>query len=83
MYIDYTGTIYGSILGLEPNSDVDEVYKTVKEEFQSQFHLTVLDALGFNNTYTLAIDKDFLTNVNFHGKKGLLVRIAKIISNSI
>ncbi len=64
MYIDYTGTIYGSILGLEPNSDVDEVYKTVKEEFQSQFHLTVLDALGFNNTYTLAIDKDLAKKYN-------------------
>ena len=64
MYIDYTGTIYGSILGLEPNSDVDEVYRTVKEEFQSQFHLTVLDALGFNNTYTLAIDKDLAKKYN-------------------
>lgn len=57
MYVDYTGTIYGSILGLEPNSDVDAVYNTVKKEFQSQFNLTVLEALGFNNTYTLAMDK--------------------------
>ena len=57
MYVDYTGTIYGNILGLEPNSDVDAVYNTVKKEFQSQFNLTVLDALGFNNTYTLAMDK--------------------------
>lgn len=64
MHIDYTGTIYGSILGLEPNSDADEVYRIVKEEFQSQFHLTVLDALGFNNTYTLAIDKDLAKKYN-------------------
>lgn len=49
---------------IEGNSDVDEVYKTVKEEFQSQFHLTVLDALGFNNTYTLAIDKDLAKKYN-------------------
>ena len=52
--LDYTGTIYGSILGLEPNSDVDEVYRTVNKNFNLQFNLTVLDALGFNNTYTLA-----------------------------
>ncbi|WP_050636874.1 ABC transporter permease/substrate-binding protein [Candidatus Stoquefichus sp. SB1] len=64
MYVDYTGTIYGSILGLEPNSDVDEVYRTVKQEFQSQFNLTVLDALGFNNTYTLAMDKNTAKEYN-------------------
>lgn len=64
MYVDYTGTIYGSILGLEPNSNVDEVYQTVKKEFQSQFNLTVLDPLGFNNTYTLAIDKETAQKYN-------------------
>lgn len=64
MYIDYTGTIYGSILGLEPNSDVDEVYRTVKEEYQSRYQLTVLDSLGFNNTYTLAMDKDTAKKYN-------------------
>lgn len=64
MYIDYTGTIYGSILGLEPNSDVDEVYRTVKKEFKSQYQLTVLDSLGFNNTYTLAMDKNTAKKYN-------------------
>ena len=32
---------------------MDEIYRTVKQEFQSQFNLTVLDALGFNNTRIL------------------------------
>ncbi|MFR7592168.1 MAG: glycine betaine ABC transporter substrate-binding protein [Longibaculum sp.] len=58
MYVDYTGTIYGSILGLEPNSDVDEVYDTVQKEMQSRYQLKVLDPLGFNNTYTLAMSKE-------------------------
>lgn len=26
MYVEYTGTIYGNVLGNEPNGDVDEVY---------------------------------------------------------
>lgn len=58
MYIDYTGTIYGSVLKKEPNSNVDEVYNTVKDEMKSLYNLHVLEPLGFNNTYTLAIRKD-------------------------
>lgn len=64
MYVDYTGTIYGSILGLEPNSDVNEVYNTVKEQLQEKYNLTVLDPMGFNNTYTLAIKKDTAQKYN-------------------
>ena len=64
MYVDYTGTIYGSVLGLEPNSDVDEVYNTVKEEMKKRYDLTVLEPLGFNNTYTLAMKKDTAAKYN-------------------
>ena len=38
--------------------NVDEVYNTVKEQMKKQYDLNVLDSLGFNNTYTLAIRKD-------------------------
>ena len=64
MYVDYTGTIYGSILGLEPNSNVNEVYDTVKKEMQDRYQLTVLEPLGFNNTYTLAMRKDTAKKYN-------------------
>lgn len=64
MYVDYTGTIYGSVLGLEPNSNVDEVYTTVKQEMKKQYDLTVLEPLGFNNTYTLAMDKETANKYN-------------------
>ncbi len=42
LYVDYTGTIYGSVLGKEPNSNVEEVYNTVKDEMKSQYKLNVL-----------------------------------------
>lgn len=58
MYVEYTGTIYGNVLGNEPNGNVDEVYNTVKKQMKEQYDLNVLDSLGFNNTYTLAIRKD-------------------------
>lgn len=64
MYIDYTGTIYGSVLGLEPNSNVTEVYDTVKKEMKERYSLHVLPALGFQNTYTLAVTKETAAKYN-------------------
>ena len=64
MYVEYTGTIYGNVLGNEPNGDVEEVYNTVKEQMKEQYDLNVLDTLGFNNTYTLAIRKDTAQKYN-------------------
>lgn len=64
MYVDYTGTIYGSVLGLEPNSNVDEVFDTVKSEMKKQYSLYVLDPLGFQNTYTLAVTKETAEKYN-------------------
>ena len=34
IYLDYTGTIYGDTLSYPPNSDMDEVYNTVKNELK-------------------------------------------------
>ena len=47
MYVDYTGTIYGSILGLEPNSNVNEVYDTVKKEMQDRYQINSLRTTRF------------------------------------
>ena len=58
MYIDYTGTIYGSVLKHDPNSNADEVYETSKKELKEKYDLNILTPLGFNNTYTLAVKKE-------------------------
>ena len=57
-------SIYGSVLGLEPNSDVEAVYNTVKDEMKKQYNFTVLEPLGFNNTYTLAMSKQTADKYN-------------------
>ena len=38
LYLEYTGTGLTS-LGIEPMSDPDEVYETVKKEFDEQFNI--------------------------------------------
>ncbi len=58
LYIDYTGTLYGSVLKHEPNSDVSEVYQISNKELQEKYQLHLLNDLNFNNTYTLAVTKE-------------------------
>ena len=58
LYIDYTGTIYGSVLKKEPNSNVEEVYLVSKREMKEKYDLNILNDLNFNNTYTLAVTKE-------------------------
>ena len=58
LYVDYTGTIYGSVLKKEPNTNIDEVYQISKQEMKEKYNLNVLNDLNFNNTYTLAVTKE-------------------------
>lgn len=64
IYIDYTGTIYGSVLKKDPNSNVQEVYDISKKEMKEQYDLNILDDLNFNNTYTLAVTKETAAKYN-------------------
>ncbi|SCP98668.1 ABC transporter permease/substrate-binding protein [Anaerobium acetethylicum] len=57
MYVDYSGTAYGDTLNYPPISDMQEVYDTVKADMKDQFGIEVLDQMGFNNTYVLAVTK--------------------------
>lgn len=58
LYIDYTGTVYGDTLNYTPISDIEEVYQTVKRDLKDQYQIDVLEQMGFNNTYALAVRRD-------------------------
>ena len=58
LYIDYTGTVYGDTLKYTPINDIDKVYQTVKKDMKNKYHIAVLDQMGFNNTYALAVRSD-------------------------
>lgn len=55
LYPEYTGTGLISILGLEPITDPQEVYDTVKEEYADQFDITWLDYSAANDGQGLVI----------------------------
>ncbi len=64
MYVDYTGTIYGSVLKKDPNSNVEEVYNISKSQMKELYDLNILADLNFNNTYTLAVTKNTALKYN-------------------
>jgi osmoprotectant transport system permease protein len=53
--VDYTGTIYGNYLDYSESKSADEVFDISKREMAEKFALRLLDPLGFNNTYCLAV----------------------------
>ena len=56
--VEYTGTGLMSVLKKEAMTDPDEVFNTVKTEYEKQFGIKWLDPLGFNNTYALTVRKE-------------------------
>lgn len=58
VYPEYTGTGLMTVLGMDMMSDPDEVYQTVKEEYEKQFSLTWLDSSQVNDTSGIAIRKE-------------------------
>jgi osmoprotectant transport system substrate-binding protein len=57
-YVEYTGTGLTAILSLPVQTDPQQVYETVKQEYEDQFNATWLEPWGFNNTYAIAMRKD-------------------------
>ena len=54
LYPEYTGTGLLAILKKEPMSDRQQVYQTVRDEYQRQFDLVWLEPAPMNNTQALA-----------------------------
>jgi len=59
MYVEYTGTCLVNILKKPSISDPNKVYSIIKKDFAKNYGIEVLNPLGFNNTYVIAVKKDF------------------------
>ncbi|MFL1706843.1 ABC transporter permease/substrate-binding protein [Campylobacter sp. MOP7] len=62
IYPEFTGTILSSLLKNPPanlSNDAREVYAAAKEGLAKQDNLVLLDPLGFENTYALAVLRKF------------------------
>lgn len=57
-YVEYTGTALLNILKSEPEYDPQKAYDIVKKELKDKNSLSVLDPIGFNDTYALVLRKE-------------------------
>lgn len=64
IYPEYTGTALTAILKQKVGSDTSEVYRRVKQEYESRLGLTLGPPLGFNNTFALEIRGDDARRLN-------------------
>lgn len=64
LYGDYTGTLYTVMLNQSGETDPDKVYEIVKKDIEAEYPVHLLQPLGFNNTYTLSVDKDVAAQYN-------------------
>ncbi len=64
LYPEYTGTGLLSVLGMDMITDPQEVYDTVKQEYNKQFELTWLDYSQANDGQGLVIRTDVAEELN-------------------
>lgn len=58
-YVDYSGTIWANHMQREDNPGADSVLTAMTHWLDSAHSVTTLGALGFDNTYALAVTKEF------------------------
>jgi len=57
MYVEYTGTAYGSLLNQGLSTDKNHIYSTVRDLMAKQ-GIQVWNPIGFNNSFVLAVRQD-------------------------
>ncbi len=57
--VEYTGSGLMQILHKDIIMDPNEAYKVVKDNYHDKWHIKWLQPLGFNNTYAMAVKRDY------------------------
>lgn len=79
IYAEYVGTGMVNILKKQSTKDPQKDYDILKKEFYEKHNISLLEPLGFNNTYTLSVTKDLAKKHNLK----TISDLEKISSNLI
>jgi len=64
MYPEYTGTGWLFVLEEDLITDPDQLYQSVKSQYETQFDIIWTDRYGFNNTYGLAMKESLAESLD-------------------
>ncbi|OHR85454.1 glycine/betaine ABC transporter permease [Staphylococcus sp. HMSC34C02] len=64
-YLEFTGTVLGELTKEDLKSkQEDAVYQQAKQSLEKKYDMTMLEPMKYNNTYALAVKKDFAKDNN-------------------
>ena len=66
LYPEYTGTALTAVLKEPPGRDKQEVYRRVKQGYESRFGLMIGPPLGFDDTFAMVIRGEDARRLNLH-----------------
>jgi osmoprotectant transport system substrate-binding protein len=66
VYPEYTGTALTAILKQKASADKAQVFRTVKQEYEKRFSLTLGPPFGFNDTFAMEIRGEDARRLNVH-----------------
>ena len=59
-YLEFTGTVLGELTKEDLKSKKEkDVYQQAKSSLEKKYHMTMLKPMKYNNTYALAVKRDF------------------------
>ncbi len=58
IYPEYTGTALTAVLKQQPSGDKQQIYRRVKEDYESRFGLMVGPPLGFDDSFAMVVRGD-------------------------
>lgn len=64
LYPEYTGTAWTDVLKNKTVESPEEMYAKLQEQYRQQFQMDWVGLYGFNNTYALAVKKEFADQNN-------------------
>jgi osmoprotectant transport system permease protein len=82
MYVDYTGTILMDIMNEQIINDEKKAYDYVKDAMDKKYNLTLLDPIGFNDTYTLAMMPEVANKYGINNISDLAKKSRELILSS-
>lgn len=69
IYLTYSGTQFTTVLNQEVTeewTDPQKVLEYVEREVDEEYDMLLMDSLGFDNTYAVAVRRDFAEEHNLH-----------------
>ncbi|SFA81206.1 MULTISPECIES: glycine betaine ABC transporter substrate-binding protein [unclassified Bacillus (in: firmicutes)] len=81
MFVEYTGTGLLTVLKEEydPEMDADQIYEKVKKGYDEEYDLEWMKPLGFENTFTLALNPETYKNLGVKTISDLSPRSSELL----